>query len=78
MDEATSALDNKSQTRIQTLLDTHWRGKATLIAVVHRLDIIKNFGKIGVMRSGKIEEMGSYEELMATKGLLFELVAGER
>ncbi len=71
MDEATSALDNKSQTRIQTLLDTHWKGKATLIAVVHRLDIIKNFDKIGVMKSGKIEEMGSYEELMANKSLLY-------
>jgi ABC-type multidrug transport system fused ATPase/permease subunit len=78
MDEATSALDNKSQTRIQTLLDTHWKGKATLIAVVHRLDIIKNFDKIGVMRSGKIEEMGSYEELMAKEGLLYELVTGKR
>jgi len=78
MDEATSALDNKSQTRIQTLLDTHWKGSATLIAVVHRLDIIKNFDKIGVMRSGKIEEMGSYEELMAKKELLYELVAGKR
>jgi ABC-type transport system involved in Fe-S cluster assembly fused permease/ATPase subunit len=39
MDEATSALDHKSQNRIQTLLDTRWKGKATLIAVVHRLDI---------------------------------------
>jgi ABC-type multidrug transport system fused ATPase/permease subunit len=78
MDEATSALDNKSQTRIQTLLDTHWKGRATLIAVVHRLDIIKNFDKVGVMKSGKIEEMGSYEELMAQKGLLYELVAGKR
>ncbi len=78
MDEATSALDNKSQTRIQTLLDTHWRGKATLIAVVHRLDIIKNFDKIGVMKSGKIEEIGSYEELLVKKGLLYELVTGKR
>jgi ABC-type multidrug transport system fused ATPase/permease subunit len=42
------------------------------------LDIIKNFNKIGVMRSGKVEEMGTYEELMAQKGLLFELVAGKR
>ena len=78
MDEATSALDNKSQTRIQTLLDTHWKGNATLIAVVHRLDIIKNFDKIGVMKSGKIEELGSYERLMAKEGLLYELVAGNR
>jgi ABC-type multidrug transport system fused ATPase/permease subunit len=78
MDEATSALDNKSQKRIQTLLDTHWKGKATLITVVHRLDIIKNFDKIRVMKSGKIEEMGSYEELMAKKGLLHELATGKK
>jgi ABC-type multidrug transport system fused ATPase/permease subunit len=78
MDEATSALDNRSQARIQTVLNTHWKGRTTLIAVVHRLDIIKNFNKIGVMRSGKVEEMGSYEELMAQKGLLYELVAAKR
>jgi len=78
MDEATSALDNRSQARIQTVLNTHWKGRTTLIAVVHRLDIIKNFNKIGVMKSGKVEEMGSYDELMAQKGLLYELVAGKR
>ncbi len=78
MDEATSALDNKSQARIQKLLDEHWKGKTTLIAVVHRLDIIKGYDKIGVMKTGKIEEMGSYDELMARKGLLYELVTGKR
>ena len=78
MDEATSALDNRSQARIQTVLNTHWKGRTTLIAVVHRLDIIKNFNKIGVMKSGKVEEMGSYDELMAQKGLLYELVAAKR
>jgi ABC-type methionine transport system ATPase subunit len=78
MDEATSALDNRSQRRIQALLDSHWKRKSTLIAVVHRLDIIKNFDKIGVMKSGKIGEMGSYEELMAKKGLLYELATGRK
>ena len=38
MDEATSALDNKSQARIQNLIETRWKGKNTLISVVHRLD----------------------------------------
>ena len=76
MDEATSALDNQSQGRIQNLLDTHWKGKSTLIAVIHRLDIIKGYDKIGVMKTGKIEEMGSYDELMAKKGLLYELTTG--
>jgi len=77
MDEATSALDNRSQARIQYLLDSHWKGKTTLIAVVHRLDIIKGYDQIGVMKSGKIEEMGNYEELIAKKGLLYELIAGK-
>ncbi|MEJ2283057.1 MAG: ABC transporter ATP-binding protein/permease [Desulfobacterales bacterium] len=78
MDEATSALDNRSQARIQTVLNTHWKGRTTLVAVVHRLDIVKNYNKIGVMRSGKVEELGSYEDLMAQKGLLYELVAAKR
>jgi ABC-type multidrug transport system fused ATPase/permease subunit len=54
------------------------KGKTTLIAVVHRLDIIKGYNKIGVMKSGKIEEMGTYDELMEKKGLLYELVTGSK
>ncbi|NNL78145.1 MAG: ABC transporter ATP-binding protein/permease, partial [Desulfobacterales bacterium] len=78
MDEATSALDNRSQARIQNILDKHWKGKATLIAVVHRLDIINQYDKIAVMRTGKIEELGSYQELMERKGILFELVGDKK
>jgi ABC-type multidrug transport system fused ATPase/permease subunit len=74
MDEATSALDNKSQTRIQNLLETRWKKKSTVVSVVHRLDTIKNFDKVAVMKAGKIFEMGTYDELMARKGLLYELV----
>jgi ABC-type multidrug transport system fused ATPase/permease subunit len=78
MDEATSALDNRSQARIQQVLDTHWKGRASLIAVAHRLDIIKHFDKIVVMKAGKISELGPYDELMAQKGLLYELVTGKK
>ena len=78
MDEATSALDNNSQARIQRLLDTRLKGNTTLVAVVHRLDIIKSYDKIGVLKSGKIEEMGSYEALMAKQGFLYELVSGKK
>ena len=74
MDEATSALDNKSQTRIQNLLETRWKKKSTVISVVHRLDTIKNFDKVAVMKAGKILETGTYDELMARKGMLYELV----
>jgi ABC-type multidrug transport system fused ATPase/permease subunit len=78
MDEATSALDNKSQARIQNLLESRWKGRSTVIAVVHRLDIIKNFDKIAVMRAGKISEIGTYDELIAKKGMLYELVYGKK
>jgi ABC-type multidrug transport system fused ATPase/permease subunit len=78
MDEATSALDNKSQSRIQNLLDSRWKGKSTLIAVVHRLDIIKNYDKVAVMKAGKIGEVGTYDELIAKKGMLYELEFGKQ
>jgi ABC-type multidrug transport system fused ATPase/permease subunit len=78
MDEATSALDNKSQARIQSLLDTRWKGKSTLIAVVHRLDIVKNYDKIAVMKAGRIGEVGTYDELIARKGMLHELIYGKK
>lgn len=76
MDEATSALDNRSQNRIQGLLETKWKGKATLISVIHRLDTIKNYDKIAVMKAGKLMEVGPYDELIAKKGLLYELIHG--
>ncbi|MBW2487386.1 MAG: ABC transporter ATP-binding protein/permease [Deltaproteobacteria bacterium] len=74
MDEATSALDNNSQTRIQKLLETRWRKKSTVISVAHRLDTIKNYDRVAVMKAGKILEIGTYDELMARKGMLYELV----
>ncbi len=73
LDEATSALDNNSQKRIQNVLARHWKGKNTLIAVVHRLDIVKEFDKVIFLRAGKIAEMGTYDELMAKKGYFYEL-----
>jgi len=78
MDEATSALDNRSQSRIQNLIESKWKGRSTLIAVIHRLDTIKNFDKIAVMKAGKIVEVGKYDELMAKKGMLHELVHGTK
>lgn len=78
MDEATSALDNASQKRIQNLLETKWKGKSTLISVIHRLDTIKGYDKIGVMKAGKIIEMGTYDELLAKKGVLYEFVHGAK
>lgn len=78
LDEATSALDNKSQARIQGLLETHWKGRATMIAVAHRLDTVKNFDRIMVMKAGQVCESGTYTELMERRGLFYDLALGGR
>lgn len=78
MDEATSALDNKSQSRIQNLLETRWKGRRTVISIMHRLDTIKNYDQIIVLKAGKIGEIGTYDELMAQKGMLYELIGKKR
>jgi ABC-type transport system involved in cytochrome bd biosynthesis fused ATPase/permease subunit len=76
LDEATSALDNASQKRIQGVLESRWKGRSTIIAVAHRLDTIRNYDKIAVMKAGKIVEMGAFDELLERKGVLYELVHG--
>ncbi|HHP7235082.1 MAG TPA: ABC transporter transmembrane domain-containing protein [Desulfobacterales bacterium] len=78
MDEATASLDNNSQARVQGILESRWKGQSTLLAVIHRLDIVKNYDKIAVMKSGRIEEIGTYEALMQENGILHELVHGTR
>mgnify|MGYP000224072407 CR=1 FL=1 len=78
MDEATSALDNNSQARIQNFLGTRLKGRTTVIAVVHRLDIISDYDKVAVMKAGKLIEIGSYDDLMAQKGVLYGLIHGKK
>jgi ABC-type multidrug transport system fused ATPase/permease subunit len=74
LDEATSALDNASQARIQNLLERKWKGRSTVISVVHRLDTLRGYDRIAVLRSGRIVELGSWDELMERKGALYGLV----
>jgi ABC-type lipoprotein export system ATPase subunit len=78
MDEATASLDNASQARIQQLLETEFRGRCTVVAVVHRLDTVAAYDQIAVMKAGKIVETGKYQELMARKGIFHGLVQGTR
>ena len=78
LDEATASLDNNSQTKIQRYISTKLRGKTTVIAVVHRLDMISEYDHILVMKEGKIVESGSYDDLIAKKGILHELINGSR
>jgi len=78
LDEATASLDNNSQTRIQRYISSKLKGKTTVIAVLHRLDMISEYDHILVMNEGKIVESGAYDELIARKGTLYELINGSQ
>jgi ATP-binding cassette subfamily C protein len=70
LDEATSALDNVTQRQV---VDTLESIDATKLVIAHRLSTVRNCDRIIVMDQGNIAEQGSYEELMAKKGLFYDL-----
>ena len=72
LDEATSALDNTTEILIQNALDELCVGRTTLV-VAHRLSTIRNADEIAVVDDGRVLEQGSHEELMALRGMYYDL-----
>ncbi len=71
-DEATSALDSVSEKLILDAMDHLTNGRTTFV-VAHRLSTIRKADKICVLKNGRCEEFGTYEELMALKGEFFHM-----
>lgn len=74
-DEATSALDNIAQKKITEALDNL---KCTRIVIAHRLSTIRSCSRILYLGDGRILEEGTYDELMAKKGLFADMVARQQ
>jgi ATP-binding cassette, subfamily B, bacterial MsbA len=72
LDEATSSLDSRSESLIQTALETLMSDRTTLI-IAHRLSTVHNADKIIVLDKGRIIEMGSHSNLMKEENLYYRL-----
>ena len=79
LDEATSALDNITQKQVADSLAAL---KCTRVVIAHRLSTIRECDRIIVLDGGRIVESGTFEELLALRGIFYELasqaVVGDR
>ena len=72
LDEATSAIDTETEILIKEALDILIKDKTAFI-VAHRLSTIRNSDRILYISNRGIAEEGTHEELMARKGLYYDL-----
>merc|ERR1711953_1087761 len=72
LDEATSALDSESEKIVQDALDAAQDGR-TSISIAHRLSTIKDVDVIFVVEKGKVAEQGTHEDLLANRGIYYNL-----
>ncbi len=72
LDEATSNVDPATEQLIQRAIDTLMQGRTSII-VAHRLSTIQKCDEIIVIDAGRIMERGSHQELLARRGIYYNL-----
>jgi len=68
LDEATAAVDVETEKQIREALDEVVQDRTTVI-IAHRLSTIKKADKIIVLSDGRVEDIGTHDELVARDGL---------
>jgi len=74
LDEATSSLDSKSERLVQEGLEHLMTDRTTLI-IAHRLSTISSVDRIITLKDGRVDEIGTPEQLATTGGIYAELLA---
>ncbi len=72
LDEATSSVDTVTERQIHSAITAL---KCTRITIAHRLSTVRQADLILVLSGGELVEQGTYEELLARRGVFAELVA---
>jgi len=72
LDEATSNIDTETEILIQDALKKLMENRTSII-IAHRLSTIQNVDRIIVLHKGEIKEEGTHQELLAGKGLYYDL-----
>ncbi|NPV07717.1 MAG: ABC transporter ATP-binding protein [Anaerolineae bacterium] len=72
LDEATANIDTETERLIQQALRRLLQGRTSFV-IAHRLSTIVQSDMIVVIERGRVQEMGTHEELLARRGRYYEL-----
>lgn len=72
LDEATSSIDTHTELLVQQGIEALLKGRTSFV-IAHRLSTIQKADRIFVIDDGGIQEEGSAQELLAKKGLYYNL-----
>lgn len=73
LDEATSSLDSRSESLVQEALE-HLMQDRTTIIIAHRLSTIAKVDKLVTLKNGRVDEIGSPQELAKSGGIYSNLL----